>query len=240
MKKRFLCSVLTAMLVLGCLIGSAFAFSDVNASDWYYRDVTDCVNKGYFSGTSKDTFSPNGSMTRAMFVTVLYRYAGQPSCSGSNPFSDVKSGSYYEKAVIWAAENDIVNGTGKGEFSPDAALTREQLCTLLVRYCSFAGVSLKLGNADLNYSDLGSVSGYAYNAVATCLQAKILSGSGGKLLPQQNATRAQVAAMLCRFSAAAYASGGSTPPQPQQQPTTPDSDTKIDDDGNIVLPVVWN
>lgn len=90
---------------------SKLPFTDVRTSDWFYEDVAFVYSEGIFSGTSAVTFSPNASMTRAMLVTVLYRLEGEPAVNGRSGFVDVTRNSYYEDAVTWAADNDIVNGT---------------------------------------------------------------------------------------------------------------------------------
>ena len=95
-------------------------FTDVSTSDWFYDDVAFVYKNGLFSGTDSRSFSPNASMTRAMLVTVLYRLEGEPTVTGRSSFTDVRSGAYYEKSVIWAAANGIVTGTDSTSFSPDA------------------------------------------------------------------------------------------------------------------------
>ena len=99
-------------------------FTDVSTSDWFYDDVAFVYKNGLFSGTDSRSFSPNASMTRAMLVTVLYRLEGEPTVTGRSSFTDVRSGAYYEKSVIWAAANGIVTGTDRTSFSPDAKVTR--------------------------------------------------------------------------------------------------------------------
>lgn len=114
-------------------------FKDVKENDWYYESVKAASEKGLMNGVSSEEFAPDGNVTRAMFVTVLYRMHNQPEVEGNAKFSDVESGSWYEKAVIWASENGIVNGTSEAEFSPDANITREQMATMVYRYAKFNG-----------------------------------------------------------------------------------------------------
>lgn len=155
-------------------------FVDVKESDWFYGAV-EFVNRNSFClGTSKNTFTPNGSMTRAMFWTVLGRMAGQ-DLYGSNAF---------EAAGLWAAGAGISDGT-----NPDGHITREQLVTILWRY-----IGSPKADADLTrFSDAGNVTEYAKDAMAWAVKNGIILGSNGALLPKAAATRAQTAAILQRY-----------------------------------------
>ena len=174
-------------------------FTDVSTSDWFYSDVMFVYENGLFSGTDSRSFSPNASMTRAMLVTVLYRLEGEPVGTGSSSFSDVRSGSYYEKAVAWAAANGIVTGTGSTSFSPDAKVTREQLAAILYRYAQYKKLDTDAGAKLDSFSDAGNVSGYASEALSWTVSEGLINGASGRLMPKGDATRAQVAAILHRF-----------------------------------------
>lgn len=174
-------------------------FTDVSTSDWFYSDVMFVYENGLFSGTDSRSFSPNASMTRAMLVTVLYRLEGEPAGTGSSSFSDVRSGSYYEKAVAWAAANGIVTGTGSTSFSPDAKVTREQLAAILYRYAQYKKLDTDAGAKLDSFSDAGNVSGYASEALSWAVSEGLINGASGRLTPKGDATRAQVAAILHRF-----------------------------------------
>ena len=174
-------------------------FTDVSTSDWFYSDVMFVYENGLFSGTDSRSFSPNASMTRAMLVTVLYRLEGEPASTGSSSFSDVCSGSYYEKAVAWAAANGIVTGTGSTSFSPDAKVTREQLAAILYRYAQYKKLDTDAGAKLDSFSDAGNVSGYASEALSWAVSEGLIKGASGRLMPKGDATRAQVAAILHRF-----------------------------------------
>lgn len=174
-------------------------FTDVSTSDWFYSDVMFVYENGLFSGTDSRSFSPNASMTRAMLVTVLYRLEGEPAGTGSSSFSDVCSGSYYEKAVAWAAANGIVTGTGSTSFSPDAKVTREQLAAILYRYAQYKKLDTDAGAKLDSFSDAGNVSGYASEALSWAVSEGLINGASGRLMPKGDATRAQVAAILHRF-----------------------------------------
>ncbi len=174
-------------------------FTDVSTSDWFYDDVAFVYENGLFSGTDSRSFSPNASMTRAMLVTVLYRLEGEPTVTGRSSFTDVRSGAYYEKAVIWAAANGIVTGTDSTSFSPDAKVTREQLAAILYRYAQYRKLDTD-ASAKLNsFTDADSVSAYASEALGWAVSEGLINGTSGKLMPNGDASRAQVAAILHRF-----------------------------------------
>ena len=174
-------------------------FTDVSTSDWFYDDVAFVYKNGLFSGTDSRSFSPNASMTRAMLVTVLYRLEGEPTVTGRSSFTDVRSGAYYEKSVIWAAANGIVTGTDSTSFSPDAKVTREQLAAILYRYAQYRKLDTD-ASAKLNsFTDADSVSAYASEALGWAVSEGLINGASGKLMPNGDASRAQVAAILHRF-----------------------------------------
>ncbi|MCI5678963.1 MAG: S-layer homology domain-containing protein [Bacteroidales bacterium] len=178
-----------------------FPFADVDTDDWFFEDVAYVYENGLMSGTSADTFSPETATTRGMIVTILYRLEGEPEISGSCAFDDVKSGSYYENAITWAAANGIVSGYDNGLFGPDDAITREQLATILYRYTQYKGLDVSVGGDTniLSYNDALDISEYAVPAMQWLCGEGIMSGSDGNLMPMGNATRAQVAAFLHRF-----------------------------------------
>ena len=156
-------------------------FVDVAKSDWFADAVAYVTEKGLMNGTGSDTFSPNASTTRGMLMTVLARYAGEDTTGGSP---------WYQKGMNWAKAKGVSDGT-----NPEVNITREQLVTMLYRY---AGSPATNGSLD-NFSDAASVSSYAVNAMQWAVANGIVNGSNGKLNPQNNATRAEVAAILMRF-----------------------------------------
>ena len=177
-----------------------FPFGDVNKSDWFYDDVKFVFENKLMNGVTADTFEPGLTTTRGMIVTVLYRLAGEPEVTGKADFDDIASGSYYEKAVIWASENGIVNGYGDGKFGPNDEVTREQLAAILCRYAKLMGIDTTK-SADLSaFKDADKVSSWAAEALGWANANKLINGIGGGLLdPAGKATRAQVAAILHRF-----------------------------------------
>ena len=176
-------------------------FLDVSRTDWFYYDVCYVCENGLMNGTSRNRFSPYGTATRGMLVTILYRMENEPRCFGSAAFSDVKPGAYYEKAVVWASQNNIVSGYTDGTFRPDAPVTREQLASILYRYTLYRGQDVSAGETTslTGYGDAQAVSSYALPAMRWACGTGILQGANGKLNPSGLATRAQLAAMLHRY-----------------------------------------
>ena len=176
-------------------------FTDVSETDWFYEDVAYVYTNNLMNGTSTTMFSPNTTTTRGMIVTILYRLEGEPSVSDNCHFADVKSGSYYEKAITWAAAKGIVSGYGNNQFGPDDPITREQMAVILFRYAHYKGLDVSAGEDTniLSYSDALDISEYAFPAMQWICGESILNGSDGNLMPRGSATRAQVAAILHRF-----------------------------------------
>ena len=149
--------------------------------NWYADAVKYVTDKGLMNGTDDNQFSPSATTTRAMLMTVLARYAGEDTTGGAT---------WYEKGMNWAKAKGVSDGT-----NPNANITREQLVTMMYRY---AGSPKADGKLD-SFSDAASVSTYAASAMQWAVANGIVNGSNGKLNPQNNATRAQVAAILMRF-----------------------------------------
>lgn len=177
-------------------------FKDVDPDVWYHEAVDYVVEKGLMVGTADDKFDPNGTTTRAMIVTILYRLEGKPAVSGTSPFDDVASGQWYTDAVIWASENDIVSGYGDGKFGPTDEITREQFATILYRYAQYKDYDVSVGEDTnvLSYNDAFDVSEWAMPAIQWASGAGLMQGDNqGNLLPGDSATRAQAAALIMRF-----------------------------------------
>ena len=178
-------------------------FSDMpGPADWSHEGIDYAVSHGLFVGTSDTTFSPASAMTRAMLVSVLWRMEGEPAHTDRNPFTDVGR-EWYTDGVLWAAEHDIVAGIGDGRFDPDGDVTREQIAAILCRYTLWKGRSAD-ARADLRvFPDARDVSRWAYDSLAWANAEDLISGcmigSISYLKPLDNATRAQVAAILMRY-----------------------------------------
>lgn len=174
-------------------------FKDVTQTDWYWEAVKYVYEEGMMSGTAADLFSPNLTTTRGMLVTILYRLEDEPAISSVCPFDDIKAGSYYEDAITWAAANNIVAGDGAGKVSPDDAITREQMVAILYRYAQFKGYDTS-ASADISvFSDAAQISNWALDAIKWACGEELIQGNNAQLMPQGNAIRCQVAAILMRF-----------------------------------------
>ena len=177
-------------------------FDDVSPADWFYSSVETVCAKGLMTGTSARTFRPALPVTRGMLVTILYRLENYPKTASGSPFADVAAGSYYEKAIRWAAANKIVTGYDAAHFGPDDALTREQLAAILYRYAEAMGYDVSSGLSHTLYADAAEVSGYAQTAVDWAIAEGFLKGKDGwKLCPKAAATRAELAVILTRYCA---------------------------------------
>ena len=181
-------------------LSTELPFTDVANTSWYFSAVSEAYESGLMSGTSDTTFTPNGSTTRAMIVTMLYRMAEEPEVTEAASFSDVAEGKYYSDAVAWANANGIVTGYEDGTFAPNQAITREQLAVILYRYAQFMKEDTTATAALDQFSDAASVGGYAADAMSWAVAEGIVSGmTDGTLSPKTGASRAQVAVMLVRF-----------------------------------------
>jgi hypothetical protein len=178
-------------------------FTDAQPGAWYHDGVHWALDAGLMNGMGQDQFAPNGTATRAMVVTMLWRMEGEPEAKAP-AFTDVADGSWYQQPVGWAAENGIVTGTSATTFAPDASVTREQLVTILYRYAQSKGQDVSVGEDTniLSYDDASNISSWAMSAFQWACGAGIVSGvSQTALGPQNNATRAQIATMFQRFCA---------------------------------------
>ncbi len=174
-------------------------FNDVSYGDWYYDAVQFVYSKGIMDGVDYYKFAPNGTITRGMIVTMLWRMAGEPFEMPVTSFTDVEIGRYYTTAVAWACRNGIADGMGESTFGPNDAITREELVTLLYRYAQYFGHSC-IGTSIEGFADAGSVSSYAYNAMCWAYKAGVVTGTtGSRLNPQGTASRAEAAQMIMSF-----------------------------------------
>ncbi|MBQ4382670.1 MAG: S-layer homology domain-containing protein [Oscillospiraceae bacterium] len=177
-------------------------FRDVSADDAFYAAVYHCFDKGWFVGATEDTFSPDGTMSRAMLATVLYRMAGSPHVTGKTVFSDVEEGKWYYDAVLWCAENGIMLGYDTGKFSPRSPVTREQLVTVLYRFGKNRGVDVTTGDDTniLSYDDVFETSPWAMAALQWTIHEGIFAPRSEDVLdPKTPATRAEAAQVLMNY-----------------------------------------
>ena len=175
-------------------------FKDIKSTDWFYNSVQYIVDSGLMVGVTDTEFAPNDNLTRAMFVTVIYRLEGEPDVDSASIFTDTEAGSWYEKAVIWAEANDIVEGVSETEFAPHNVMTREQIAAVIYRYAQYKGY---VTNTDTNlssYSDYADISDWAIVALQYAVDCGLISGRTDTTLnPKDTATRAEVATILERF-----------------------------------------
>ena len=176
-------------------------FGDVAIGAWFYHAVLFVYSNELFSGTTATTFAPNTSMTRGMFVTVLHRLDGRPEASVGDGFTDIGNpAAFYFDAVAWANENGIVRGYADGTFQPNRSVTREEMAVIMMRYATYKGRSTSVsGNALDTFSDSSDVSTFAVSSMQWAVSLEIIRGSGGRLLPGNTATRAEVAQIILNY-----------------------------------------
>jgi len=212
MKMRRILSLLLALLMVisvimsvGVSAGEVSPYKDVKVKRWSYPYIKYVTDNGLMNGTSADRFEPESTMTRAMVVTVLYRLEGEPEVRFQPFFADVKNGRWYSSAVVWAANNKIVNGKGDGKFAPMENVTREQLATIIKRYAEFKLV-LTEERADIKgFSDYKKVLKYAREAMSWANAVGLIEGKSATVLaPDEGATREQFAKILCCYTEADF------------------------------------
>lgn len=177
-------------------------FTDVDQNAWYHEAVDYAIEHGLMQGVGNNTFDPNGTTTRAQIVTILWRLEGEPAPAGANPFADVKADSWYADAVVWAAEEAIVNGYGDGSFAPNNNVTREQLAAILYRYAQYKGYDVSAGENTniLSFTDADEISSWAVDALQWAVAEGIMQGKGDGILdPAGTAKRCEVAKMMMNF-----------------------------------------
>lgn len=173
-------------------------FTDVKENDWFYDSVKYAYENDLMKGISNTEFAPDSEVTRAMFVTVIYRMENEPQ-TGKCAFTDVESGSYYENAVAWANENGIVSGISEDCFAPNEPITREQMAAIIYRYAAFKGYDITT-SSNTSYTDNDNISDYAKDAVIWAAEKSVMTGNtDGSFAPKANTTRAQVASVFMRM-----------------------------------------
>lgn len=198
-----ICTVCEEILEEGEVIPAFCAsaqYTDLDVTAWYHVYTCYVLKNGLMNGISDTTFAPNANLTRGQMVTVLYRAAGEPEVTGRNPFSDVPAGSYFEKAVIWAAENGITLGVSATKFAPAKDATREQMITFLYRFAKLQGADATVTGDLSAYADAATVSAWAVDAFAWAIGNGIVVGlTTDTLAPGDSATRAQVAKVIAVY-----------------------------------------
>ena len=180
-------------------VGGAEMFDDIDGGEWYFDGTDYCVVNGLMKGVGNNLFNPDGTLTRAELVTILYRVKGSPEVKYSGIFTDVPDNTWYTDAVEWAAANDIVKGIGEGKFAPADKITREQIATILYRYEGSPKVE---GNLDA-FPDKDATGTFAVDGLIWATAEGVITGVSSQgvvtLAPKANASRAQIATIMMRY-----------------------------------------
>lgn len=199
--KRIMALALILAMIIG-VVPSVFAvdyvnhFTDVPTNKWYAEYVEYVNDRGWMNGIGNNLFGPDDTLERAMVATVLYRKAGSPAVTAPSTFTDVPAGKWYSNAVAWAQATGVVNGVTATEFAPSQNVLREELVTMIWRG---AGEPKVAEDYLKDFPDSGSIRAYAKAAFNWAIANKIIGGADGKLLPQDNATRAEFAKIMTQF-----------------------------------------
>ena len=198
-------------------------YADVKPEDWFYTPIDHLVTLGLMSGMGNHRFAPNTKLTRAMMVTLLYRCSGDDlgdDWEKTNQFTDVQNDKYYAQAVEWAYRNGIVSGYSANTFRPDGNITRQEMCKVIDGYLSYRGCALERGGSCKKlFSDYKKIGTWALPSVEALVAAGLISGSNGRMNPDGNTTRAEVASVLSRMLAYEESM---IPEPPEELPTEPD------------------
>lgn len=224
--KRSLSIFLALVILMGSLsLGTAAEFTDIEGH-WARRSIERVAALGLMKGVDAETFAPQETMTRAMFVTVLYRLdclrqeIKPAKAPAETPFPDVNPNSWYAPAVAWAAERGVVKGIREDSFGPGGLCTREQAVTLVYRYLQQEGLELTELTSPVPFADAGSVSRYARPALLWAVGAGLLKGTDeSHLSPLEEITRAQFAVIFSRLLD--YLEGSLRAPEPVPWPEAP-------------------
>lgn len=176
-------------------------YVDTDANAWYHEAIDFAVGSGYMNGVSEDRFEPEGTLTRAMLATILYRMSGETG--GSHPFTDVPANEWYADAVAWAYTSGVVNGMSATQFSPEAPVTREQTAAMLYRYAKYMGQDITVSGNLSVFRDADRISEYAKVPMRWAVGQHIFNGKENATLdPTGTATRAEIAQILLNLSKA--------------------------------------
>ncbi|MBQ7109180.1 MAG: InlB B-repeat-containing protein [Clostridia bacterium] len=180
----------------------SLAFDDLDITKWYHHDTDYVIENDIFRGTTENTFTPDGNITRGMMITVLYRAEGEPEVTGKATFQDIDEKAYYAKAVLWGQKTGIIKGYSETEYAPEQPVLREEIAAIMHRYAQYKGYDVSVGENTniLSYDDFDNISEYAIASVQWAVGRGIIKGRTEKTLdPHDFATRVEIAAMLHRF-----------------------------------------
>ncbi len=207
-KKQVISACLAGTILLGtampAMAVSVDQLTDVKKTDWFYSAVEYVAQKDYMIGVTDDLFAPYRDLSRAMFVTILHRLDGEPSVDTRATFKDVPADAWCADSVSWAVQNGIVYGFNEEQFAPDAPVTRQQMCVMMIRFLDYRAkkdnVTFKTTNQEKTFLDAASIGDFAKDAVKRCQMLGLMFGDeAGNFNPQANATRAQVAVVIQRL-----------------------------------------
>lgn len=216
--------LVSATVSLNASAASASTMTDIPSGSWYESAVRYCLNNNYMNGESETKFNPNGTVSRAQMVQVLYNLEGQPGyTSGHTPFVDITPGSWYYNAVRWSEENGIASGTSATTFEPNTPVTREQVATFFANYAKFKN-NYSGAQSDLSkYSDQNKISAWAKENISWAVNYGLMSGTSETTLdPQGTCIRAQLAQFIKNY----FKDDSEITPTPTPTPEPEDPDTK--------------
>ena len=226
--KRVFSAALACVLLVSATLSASAAnvsdMTDIPSGSWYESAVQYCLNNNYMNGESETKFNPNGTVSRAQMVQVLYNLEGQPGyTSGHTPFEDITPGSWYYNAVRWSEENGIASGTSATTFKPNAPVTREQVATFFANYAKFKN-NYSGAQSDLSkYSDRNKISAWAKENISWAVNYGLMSGTSETTLdPQGTCIRAQLAQFIKNY----FKDDSEITPTPTPTPEPEDPDTK--------------
>ena len=207
MKKQLLALFLTFCMLFACVPAPGAAqdapYRDVSIGNWYFQSVSFCTELGLMNGVGQDCFAPDGSINRAIFVTILHRLAGSPDAAESG-FTDVPANSFYAKAVDWAAGEGIVNGTSATTFSPECSILRQDMACILARYLLSIDEEILHGDVcEQAFLDEDLVSGYARESVEIMRRTGLFRcDTASNFRPLDTANRAEASTLFTRLALA--------------------------------------
>ena len=222
--KRIICLLLAVCLVIGVMPGIAAtatnsSFTDISGH-WAGEAIDFMVEGGFMQGTSDTTFEPNLAFSRAMAVTILHRMAGEPEVPSAPTFSDVATGQWYSAAVAWAHSSGVAQGVGGGRFAPNVNITRQEMAAILYRFAETQGRDMALASSvNLDFPDTNLIHDWAEDAINWAVYSGIMRGTDlGTLNPRGNATRAEAATVLMRFTEQPQQPEPEPEPEPKPEP----------------------
>ena len=174
-------------------------YTDVDTGAWYHEAIDFAIENDLMNGVGDNLFNPDGNLSRAMMVRILWNMEDQPT-NVSGSYSDVVAGAWYEKAVLWATANNIVNGYPDGSFGPDNSITRQEMAAILYRYAQFKEYDMTAEDDLTRFPDGDETAEWAETFVRWAVAEGLLNGrDDGTLDPAGTATRAEVAQIFMNY-----------------------------------------